>query len=90
MPDHFHWLLRLVGTEDLSAVMRRVKSISARNPNRVLERDAPVWQPGFHDHGVSTQEGLDAVARYVVLNPVGAGLVRSLRGYPLWDAMWVR
>jgi len=90
MPDHFHWLFQLVGTDCLSAIVRRAKSTSAREVNRHLRRDRPVWQPGFHDHGVRTEESLMEIGRYVVLNPVRGGLVRSLRAYALWDAKWVR
>ena len=29
------------------------------------------------------------LARYVVANPLRAGLVEKLGDYPLWDAVWV-
>jgi hypothetical protein len=29
------------------------------------------------------------MARYVVANPLRAGLVQKLGDYPLWDAIWV-
>jgi hypothetical protein len=29
------------------------------------------------------------MARYVVANPLRAGLVQTLRNYPLWDAVWL-
>jgi hypothetical protein len=32
---------------------------------------------------------LQSVARYIVANPVRAGLVRRVQDYPLWDALWV-
>ncbi len=27
-------------------------------------------------------------ARYIIANPVRAGLVYSVRDYPYWDAVW--
>ncbi len=48
-----------------------------------------MWQKGFHDHAIREEEDLRAVARYVVANPVRAGLVQSVRDYPHWDARWV-
>jgi hypothetical protein len=29
------------------------------------------------------------VARYVVMNPVRAGLVSRVGDYPFWDAAWI-
>ena len=89
MPDHFHWLFQLTGEQELSEVMARVKSNSARNVNQARGRSGAIWQPGFHDHRVRREESLAAIARYVVRNPVRAGLVRSVRDYPLWDARWL-
>jgi putative transposase len=88
MPDHLHWLicLRDTGLED---VMRRVKSRSAVAVNRALEARGRVWQKGYYDHAARRDEDLQAMARYVVANPVRAGLVQSVREYPLWDAVWV-
>jgi REP element-mobilizing transposase RayT len=89
MPDHLHWLLTLQNT-DLSAVVRRFKSTSARRVNRVLgtvgER---LWQAGFHDHALRREEDLLGIARYIVANPLRAGWVESVRDYPHWDAIWL-
>jgi REP element-mobilizing transposase RayT len=49
----------------------------------------PRWQEGFHDHALRREEDLRDIARYIVLNPVRAGLVRNIREYPLWDAVWL-
>jgi REP element-mobilizing transposase RayT len=89
MPDHIHWLFELTGRDDLSDVMARVKSMSARNVNLALGRSGAIWQPGFHDHRVRREERLAAIARYVVRNPVRAGLVTSVQDYPLWHARWL-
>jgi hypothetical protein len=35
------------------------------------------------------EEDLAQIARYVVLNPVRAGLVRRVGDYPHWDAAWL-
>ncbi len=41
------------------------------------------------DHALRKDEDLVHLARYVVANPVRAGLVERLGDYPLWDAQWV-
>ena len=48
-----------------------------------------VWQQGFHDRALRREDDLVKVARYVVANPLRAGLVRKYGDYPLWDAIWV-
>ncbi|MFB6261862.1 MAG: transposase, partial [Thiohalorhabdaceae bacterium] len=50
---------------------------------------SPVWQPGFHDRAIRREEDLEAVARYVVANPLRAGLVDRIADYPHWDAAWL-
>jgi len=93
MPDHLHWMFALCEGASLGRVMHAVKGYSAREINRRLGRTGPealaVWQDGYHDHALRREEDLRAVARYVVSNPIRAGLVESLAIYPLWDAVWV-
>jgi REP element-mobilizing transposase RayT len=89
MPDHLHWLFELCGDTHLSLIMQSMKKHSARRVNASMGLQGPLWQPGFHDHAVRREEDLRALARYVISNPVRAGLVRSIRDYPLWDAMWL-
>ncbi|MDN3516230.1 transposase [Aquisalimonas lutea] len=89
MPDHLHWLLHLRGAMDLASVVQRVKGWSARDIGRVTPRHRPVWQAGFHDHAVRADTDLRGLARYIVANPLRAGLVEHIGDYPLWDAVWV-
>ena len=88
MPDHLHWLVELGDTE-LSRLVLRIKSCSAIAINRSLGQSGRLWQKGFHDHALRKEEELQVVARYLVANPVRAGLVESVRDYPHWDARWV-
>ena len=88
MPDHFHWLISL-DKGSLADLMRQVKSKSTRVVNAVARRQGRLWQPGFHDHAVRREESLEGIARYIVANPLRAGLVKRYGDYPLWDAIWV-
>ncbi len=83
MPDHLHWLMQLGEGQKLSVCVQRLKSLSAH------AYQEPLWQPGFHDHAVRSEEDLPALARYIVSNPVRAGLVPRTGLYPHWDAVWV-
>jgi len=89
MPDHLHWLLQLGDKMPLTQVVAVTKRWSAEQINRGLSRAGTLWQPGFHDHAVRAEEDLRTLARYVIQNPVRAGLVESVRQYPHWDAIWV-
>jgi REP element-mobilizing transposase RayT len=88
MPEHFHWLVELKNIQ-LSGLMARTKSRIAVTLNRSRGRQGPVWQHGFHDRAIRREEDLQAVARYIVANPLRAGLVEKIGDYPLWDAVWL-
>jgi len=88
MPDHVHWLL-VLDDVPLADVMRCFKSNSARWANTYLKRSGRFWQAGFHDHALRREEDLRAIARYIVSNPLRAGLVDSIGDYGGWDAVWV-
>ncbi|MDO9226036.1 MAG: transposase [Pseudomonadota bacterium] len=83
MPDHCHWLLSLQ-SRSLSSLIGRVKARCAKAIGR-----GPIWQPGFHDHAARQEEDLQAMARYIVANPLRAGLATRVADYPLWDAAWL-
>lgn len=82
-PDHVHWLLRLLPQGSLAEAARRYKALVS------LARGEPMWQRGFHDHALRDDEDLRAVARYIVANPLRAGLVDDIGAYPHWDAIWL-
>ena len=88
MPDHLHVLLQL-GVEELPGIVGRIKGRSAAAVNRVLNRTGSIWQPGFHERAIRRSANLVASARYILANPVRAGLVRRVDQYPYWNANWV-
>ena len=88
-PDHVHWLMQLGDSKSLSSVVQTVKSISAHRIKRVGKSTGNVWQRGFHDHALRKEEDIRALARYVVANPLRAGLVERIGDHPLWDAVWL-
>ena len=89
MPDHFHWLISLKGDQSLSTCVGRVKSCSAREINKSTGRRGRLWQDGFHDHAIRKEEDLVVVSRYIVANPLRAGLVGHVSKYPHWDTVWI-
>lgn len=72
----------------LSRNIGRAKALAARAWRRYVH-GMPLWAPGFHDHALRREESIVDAARYIVLNPVRAGLVRCAGDYPFWDAVWL-
>jgi REP element-mobilizing transposase RayT len=89
MPDHWHGLVELGGFDTLPACMHRLKGRSARLLRQAHPGLGPVWADGYHDRAVRSEERLVDAARYVVMNPVRAGLVQRVGSYPFWNAVWL-
>lgn len=83
MPDHMHWLMQLGTGVSLPQVVGAIKAVTA---HRLGSR---IWQTGFHDHALRREEDLAELARYIVANPLRAGLVDRVGDYPHWDAIWL-
>ena len=88
MPDHIHVLLQLHDAS-LSQVVRQLKARGAMKLNREIGRSGAFWYCGFHDYAVRKEKDLVGVARYIVANPVRAGLVKKVGDYPYWNAVWL-
>ena len=78
----FNWV-------SLAFVMKSFKAKSAQQVNHYLQRSGALWQKAYYDHALRKEEDIRAVARYIVANPLRAGLVDKLGNYPLWDAIWL-
>jgi REP element-mobilizing transposase RayT len=89
MPDHFHGLVQLGDEASLSRCVQRLKSRSAKACHHAQTGSIPVWDRAFHDHAVRREEDVRALARYVIANPLRAGLVDNVLSYPYWDAVWL-
>ena len=87
MPDHLHCLLQL-GDAPLPVVMQSVHSLTARASNRERGSSGRFWQGIFHDRALRVDDDLLETARYLVANPLRAGLVERVGDYPFWDSVW--
>lgn len=82
MPDHFHWLF-VLRKGRLQDIVGAVKSVAAHRLHTAI------WQSGYHDHAIRREEDIRQIARYIIGNPVRAGLVQRVGDYPHWDAAWL-
>ena len=81
MPDHLHLLVEgMSETSDLVAFARVVKQRTSYYCFRATK--TPVWQKGYYEHVLRNDESVLAVARYILANPVRAGLVAEPQQYP--------
>jgi len=81
MPDHAHLLVEgLSSTSDLCRFAKLAKQYSGFAYRRLHGR--PLWQEWYHERVLRETDDLKAFARYVVNNPVRAGLVEIASEYP--------
>jgi len=73
----------------IERLMQAVKSRSTLSINRALNRKGAFWQTGYHDRAIRDGKDLKPLARYIIANPLRAGLVERIGDYPLWDACWL-
>ena len=78
MPNHYHLVLRPLG-DSLSTLMRRLNGSYARYFNRRHNRRGYLFQDRFKSIATQRHDYLCELIRYVHLNPIRAGLVKTLK-----------
>jgi putative transposase len=87
MPEHLHWLFAL-RRGDLAYCVQLMKGRSARAINIARCGSGRVWQPGYFDHALRRDEAVRVHARYLMANPLRAGLVEEISEYPHQWCAW--
>lgn len=81
MPDHAHLVARGVSEDaNLRSLILSWNTWTAHAWRRA--RGGRLWQSGYYDHILRDGSAYLRVARYVLLNPVRAGLVDRAEDYP--------
>jgi len=81
MPDHLHALVAGVRAEaDFRKFTAMFKQRSAFD--HAAKRKGRLWQEGYLEHIVRSDEKLEDIITYIVANPVRAGLCDGLGKYP--------
>jgi putative transposase len=73
---------RLRYTAVLSVIMQSLKGYTARKCNIELGRRGSFWQHESFDHVIDDEGEFDRTIRYVLNNPVKAGLAKDWREWP--------
>jgi REP element-mobilizing transposase RayT len=74
MPNHVHVVLRPFVRWKLPPIIHSWKSFTAKHANGLLGRSGSFWQREYYDHLVRNDAEYLRVVRYVVNNPMKAGL----------------
>ena len=83
MPDHFHALVQGDHADsDFTEMVRRWKQVTGYEWKHSGHRNA-LWQAGYFDRILREHDATEAVVRYIVANPLRAGLVTDIRDYAL-------
>ena len=80
MPSHLHVLL--IGKSDMADLRKAVKMFKQKTGyyfKREYRRS--LWQKSFYDHVLRKDEDIEKVVRYILENPVRAGLVENFWEY---------
>ena len=79
MPDHPHALPSFPPDEQMEKVIRDWKRF-------VAKQTGIVWQAGFFDHRLRSDESYEEKAHYIRMNPVRAGLAAEPQDWPyVWE-----
>jgi putative transposase len=81
LPDHLHLFVALPHDVKLGEWVGTLKRVLARSVERSGSSD-PLWQRGFFDHVLRSNESYAQKWTYVRENPVRAGLVKSADDWP--------
>jgi REP element-mobilizing transposase RayT len=82
MPNHGHLVLTPYESSDiadysLTKIMHNIKRNSANHANKILGRTGAFWQHENYDHFARDDKELERIIKYVLYNPVKAGLVKE-------------
>ncbi|MGH7993974.1 MAG: replication restart helicase PriA, partial [Limisphaerales bacterium] len=93
MPDHVHLLVQPLpiqeagkeGVHSLAEILHSIKSFSAHEANKVMNRTGPVWMDESFDRMIRSEADLHKTWDYIWDNPRKIGLVGPMEQYPyIW------
>jgi len=87
MPNHVHVLFRPLKDDSgvpypLSSILQSLKGYTARKANIILGRGGSFWQDESFDRVIRDDEDFTRTLKYVLNNPVKAGLVSRWEDWP--------
>ncbi|HMJ26568.1 MAG TPA: transposase [Pyrinomonadaceae bacterium] len=89
MPNHVHLVTTPLPGKRLGTIMQSLKSFTANEANKVLERKGTFWMPDYFDRYIRNEKHFARAIAYVENNPAKAGLCKRPEDWPFSSA-WFR
>jgi REP element-mobilizing transposase RayT len=89
MPNHVHLLMTPCYGHALSRILHSIKSYTALEANRLLNRKGQFWMPESFDRYIRDKKHFAAVVAYIENNPVKARLCQKPEDWP-YSSAWFR
>lgn len=89
MPNHVHLLAAPLAGHSLSNMMHSIKSYTAQQANKILQRNGRFWFEDYFDRYIRNAKHFENVLSYIEDNPVKVGLCESARHWRFGSA-WFR
>lgn len=87
MPNHVHFLVRQLKENGIFKFMQKASNSYAKYFNVKYRNSGPLFENRFKAVRIESEEQLVHVSRYIHLNPVVVGLVKSIDDYP-WSSFF--
>lgn len=86
MPNHGHVICTPLEKEkdcfySLPEILHSLKGHTARQSNLILQRSGAFWQDESYDHIIRDESELERTIKYILYNPVKAGLVKEQKDW---------
>ena len=81
MPNHVHVLIATLESHSLSSILHSWKSFTATSANKLLGRTGTFWEREYFERRIRSQRHFDFAVRYILNNPVKAGLCQQFYQY---------
>lgn len=88
MPNHIHIVFSVQRNDiSLDRILQSLKRHTAREGNKILNREGSFWHHESYDHVVRDGADLERILEYVLLNPVKARLCKSWKD---WEWSYIK
>lgn len=88
MPNHVHLLLIPKSDFTLAEIMHSIKSYTAHEANKLLERKGSFWSKEYFDRFMRDYEHFEKTIAYIENNPVKAGLCEKASDWRFGSAFY--
>ncbi|MEX0660333.1 MAG: transposase [Balneolaceae bacterium] len=86
MSNYVHLVFRHLESYDVdlpvTSIMKHIKSYSAKEANKLLDRKGVFWQPESYDRVIRDEDELENTIKYTIYNPVKAEQIEEWKQWP--------